>query len=620
MTRKSVTGGDLQARHSLSFLFFVLANSILFYAYYDSNANGMIRMVKKTMIQTDRAFFMLYAFLLASGLAFVLLLLYSALRRRIAETSLFKMAALLYVLVWFILIVDTGAFLRTGMHLLDSYVLRSLSSPDFYRNIRLPVDQWLLIAGLPVLVFLIQSSLIFASNRAARFFRLPSRIHFWLLIGFALFGLATARAYYVLHKDKFLTVGNPVLKALPGYELFFSGWGQARLQLSVPLPQHPPLSQKKRKSILMIVADSVQYKSVHPETMPFLHRFRQSRPGIESQYHYSTAHYTEPGIFSLVCGLDGFHYQPFASREARVFALKQLQESGFRLHAYASTQIRSWHAAEFFFDQFDDYREFVRHGRFDKDDAALTRALVDFAGQKKDGPFFMLAVLNSSHHNYPYPPEFEHFKPAAPENFDIDRIRERDEWELLRNRYYNSLRYVDSLLETILGAFAAQIASGELIVVFTSDHGEEFNERGLWGHIKINPYNEQMRVPLYFYIPGVSSPRHRLTSSSDIMPTIFDAMGLSGESLPFNGRSLLSPLPQDHLVTVMGLGFPLWGNLITAIDSRTKIRFYRDDDFRVFTAGLITDLDDEPLSLSPEEIALRERFLRERVLRFLQPY
>jgi len=610
---------DLRARQSLAFLFFVLTNSVLFYAYYDSNANGMIRMVKKTMIQTDRAFFMLYNFLLASALALFLLFFYSVLRR-MAHGARLKLAVIVYVLVWFVLIVDTEAFLRTGMHLLDSYVLRSLGSPDFYRNIRLPLDQWLLIAGTPFLVFLIQVLLIFASNRAARFFKLPARIHFWLFIGFILFGLATGRAYYVLHKDKFLTIGNPVLKALPAYELLFSGWGQTRLRLEAPLPEHPPFAENKRKSILFIVADSVQFKSVRPDTMPFLHALRKRRPGLKSDYHYSTAHYTEPGIFSLVTGLDGFHYQPYASAEAPVFSLKQLRDSGFRLHAFASTQIRSWHAAEFFFDQFDDYREFVKHERFDRDDADLARALMEFAGSKREHPFFMLAVLNSSHHNYPYPPEFEHFKPAVPENFDIDRIREHNEWDALRNRYYNSLRYIDSLLEQILVAFESQIAAGELIVVFTSDHGEEFNERGLWGHIKINPYNEQMRVPLYFYLPGAAAPPQRLTSSSDIMPTIFEAMGLAGTNLPFNGKSLLRVLPEDRLITVMGLGFPLWGNLITAIDTQAKIRFYRDDEFRAFTAGLITDLDDEPLSLGAEEIARRERELREYVLRFLRPY
>jgi len=62
------------------------------------------------------------------------------------------------------------------------------------------------------------------------------------------------------------------------------------------------------------------------------------------------------------------------------------------------------------------------------------------------------------------------------------------------------------------------------ILIFTSDHGEEFLERGGLSHGK-SYYQEIVKVPLIIRYPGMNNKGKRIQQMVrliDIMPTILD--------------------------------------------------------------------------------------------------
>ena len=108
---------------------------------------------------------------------------------------------------------------------------------------------------------------------------------------------------------------------------------------------------------------------------------------------------------------------------------------------------------------------------------------------------------------------------------------------------------VASLDASLKGLFAELERRGVLrdaIVVFTSDHGEEFYEHGGYTH-RTTLYNELIHVPLIIVSPG-QQEGHRVSdvvSLVDIAPTLLDLIGTARPS-SFEGRSLRRLLaPED---------------------------------------------------------------------------
>lgn len=66
----------------------------------------------------------------------------------------------------------------------------------------------------------------------------------------------------------------------------------------------------------------------------------------------------------------------------------------------------------------------------------------------------------------------------------------------------------------------------DTIVIVTGDHGEEFMEKGRWGH-RSTFSQEQIQVPLIIWIPESGKGDHSfMTSHIDIVPTIAPYLGV----------------------------------------------------------------------------------------------
>lgn len=160
----------------------------------------------------------------------------------------------------------------------------------------------------------------------------------------------------------------------------------------------------------------------------------------------------------------------------------------------------------------------------------------------------------------PYDPHEQHPEKGKPVGYHQFRDYFREgahrtpsaaELAWLRNRYGGEIRFLDRSLGRLLNSWYARYGDRGLIV-FTSDHGEEFVDHGGLSH-GMTVHREMVHVPLMIAAPessGCSMPRSVATPVSllDLTPTILDFVGaksLADTGPPIQGRTWVDWLCAD---------------------------------------------------------------------------
>jgi choline-sulfatase len=126
-------------------------------------------------------------------------------------------------------------------------------------------------------------------------------------------------------------------------------------------------------------------------------------------------------------------------------------------------------------------------------------------------------------------------------------LAEAGEVETLRARaaYWAMVADLDAMIGQILDAVHRNDLADNLLVIYSSDHGDMLGEHGLWWkHVF---YEQSVQVPLILSWPGVIAPAQRrleTVSALDLTATMLDA--LDAPALPDSrGRSLLRLLTNE---------------------------------------------------------------------------
>jgi arylsulfatase A-like enzyme len=122
----------------------------------------------------------------------------------------------------------------------------------------------------------------------------------------------------------------------------------------------------------------------------------------------------------------------------------------------------------------------------------------------------------------------------------VEGLTEADRRYLV-DLYDASIRHVDGYIARIVEALREQGVWDKCVFVVTSDHGEEFFERGRTGHGFSN-HEEQVRVPLIVRLPNGAHAGKRIrepVASIDLMPTILELLAIEEAPDGLRGRSLV---------------------------------------------------------------------------------
>lgn len=108
--------------------------------------------------------------------------------------------------------------------------------------------------------------------------------------------------------------------------------------------------------------------------------------------------------------------------------------------------------------------------------------------------------------------------------------------------YDGEIRYTD---EEMIGPLIEDLKNTGLydrtMIIFTSDHGEEFFDHHGWGHGH-SLYDESLKVPLIIKFPESRFKGrriHDIVSLVDIFPTVLEEAGIDFSGMDIDGRSLL---------------------------------------------------------------------------------
>jgi membrane-anchored protein YejM (alkaline phosphatase superfamily) len=323
--------------------------------------------------------------------------------------------------------------------------------------------------------------------------------------------------------------------------------------------------------------------------------------------HHSGGNATRIGVFSLFYSIPGTYWHRMLAEQQGPVFMTQLLTHGYDVQAFRSAPLFSPEFDRTVFAALKSVRTRSNGRNAAERDADLTRDFLSFLNERATRPPFFAMLFYDSPHKLAFPDDYP--LPFRPSAGDLNYLRLDNETDTtpLRNRYRNSVHYVDGLIGRVLTAMEQRGLLDNSIIVVTGDHGQEFNDNGrnYWGHGS-NYTRYQTGVPLILHSPGQQPAvyRHR-TTHFDVVPTLLREH--FGCQEPFSsysvGRSLFEPGGREAVVVSEYADF--------AIVTADKIAVVREQGMQVLDArhGAARDLH-----LEPELIAMaleqKSRFYR----------
>jgi arylsulfatase A-like enzyme len=331
----------------------------------------------------------------------------------------------------------------------------------------------------------------------------------------------------------------------------------------------PSIFEKRKADEFNILV--VSFDTLRPDHMGCYGYFRDTTPNIDAfaekgllfSQAISTSPWTTPAHYSLFTGLYPSAHgnkrtfnDPFSFDETIVTILK---ENGY--YTIGVTGGGSVSSQFGFGNGFNIYREYASYawaepGKFadHEDDTSKTfDTALAWLEQNAEAKFFMF--LHTFECHMPYE------DPYFLSDDGVDNLIERR-----KALYDGDIRRADSFFGSLVQKLESLGLMENTIIVFLSDHGDEFYEHYSEADVirtsqkktipipepdEIIPevssvdhahsvYDELIRMPLIFYIPGFSAPKRILDSQVsmiDVMPTLLDLLDI-GYDVPMQGSSL----------------------------------------------------------------------------------
>ncbi len=356
------------------------------------------------------------------------------------------------------------------------------------------------------------------------------------------------------------------------------GWVRRGISLREPAPLPALATPPHRPNVLLIITESVRADALCSAPPPkcnarFLDEVAADRIPLGRLTTQS------PGTLSSCVMLwTGLGPDADFSTMMRTPVLWEVARAiGYRTAYVASQNLRYEDFATFFeragIDVFASAAELggagdPHLGAPDENATARMLAFVrDLRAQDQATPYFATLHLSNTHWPYRIDPALQPFEPhdATPWS-DAGK---------LHNHYRNSVLLQERTVSTFLRQLHEVSGWDDTVVVFVSDHGEEFREHGGMYHLT-SLFEEQVRIPGWVIAgsralaPGqreaLAAWEDRRTFTRDVNATILDLLGVLDErsEFPFGdrllGRSLLrTPAVEDPAVpmsTVSGVWEP----------------------------------------------------------------
>ena len=190
----------------------------------------------------------------------------------------------------------------------------------------------------------------------------------------------------------------------------------------------------------------------------------------------------------------------------------------------------------------------------------VTQRALEYIYKNKDEKFFLWIHYFDPHHNYKNYSEYlysDGYSGTLPNDLDVKVLNKiksslnENDITFIKDVYDEEISYTDKYIGVLIDSLDELGLMDNTIIVLTSDHGEEFMERGRFGHGN-TLYRELIHVPLIIYNPLDTSKRGKRVNDHieirNISKTITELSGLDGNL--FEGVNLLDNkhLNPNHII------------------------------------------------------------------------
>jgi glucan phosphoethanolaminetransferase (alkaline phosphatase superfamily) len=343
------------------------------------------------------------------------------------------------------------------------------------------------------------------------------------------------------------------------------GWARRGISLREPAPLPPLAAPAHRPSVLLIVSESVRADAMCSApargcSARFLDRVASDRVALGRLTSQSSGTFTSCVMLWTGLGPDA----DFATMHHAPVLWEVAHALGYRTAYIGAQNLR-----------YDDFGAFLERASIDVQASAVdlgyaadahigapdenaTARLLSFVENEvpADQPYFAVLHLSNTHWPYRVDPALQPFEPhdASPMG-NIDAMH---------NHYRNSVLMQERTVANLVGALRATPRWDDTVVIFLSDHGEQFREHGGLYHLS-SLFEEQVRIPGWILAGDhaltasqrVALPawEGRRTYSQDVHATVLDLLGVLDQRgrFPFadrlTGRSLVrTPSPEEPRV------------------------------------------------------------------------
>jgi len=419
---------------------------------------------------------------------------------------------LLFAVLTTVLCTEIATYRLTGLHL-NSFTLSLLFEGDPLSNIGVSVALPLLATALIVTSFLLAWR---RPNHPQRF-----RLR-WLVLACSAFLAFTQLAYGTLYYEaapgvqetrrKLAFFSAPhryyIVRAL---EPLLGPRPANPFSEAVPVPlvraeSPPPLDIPHRKSILLVIMDSVRAKDIaaNPALAPNLSALKAE--GQLSLDHYAASNCTHFSLYGMFTGKLPNAFGAVRQRGAAVGFIPQLQANGYATTSAEALSLDWYNLSTLLLPGVT--RHVAQAESMTDNDRFVTDTTIRLLTAPQEKPYFHLAYYNGAH--FPYG--------------DQDPLLGLVGSTL--ESYQGAVTAMDAEVGRLITALRPQVERGELLVMITADHGESVFDDGVIGHSSALT-DEQMIVP-FASLGGGDSPLP--TSQLGITDYLFAQLGVASDA------------------------------------------------------------------------------------------
>lgn len=224
----------------------------------------------------------------------------------------------------------------------------------------------------------------------------------------------------------------------------------------------------------------------------------------------------------------------------------------------------------------NNFETFVNYSNQIDASEKITNNAIQFLKRERSRPYFLWLHYLDPHEYHTYVKidmDREYDGRFRKEEIDWNKLRlgayrlDARERKYIHSRYLGNIKYVDEQVGNIIKTLKELNLYDTTLIIFTSDHGEEFWEHGKLDHGH-SAYEEALKVPLIFSLSKVLPKRARisqLVELIDIVPSILDLCDIKSAAI-MQGKTLL---PYFSNTTIKDEKFAFSENMLYTEDKKS---------------------------------------------------